>query len=311
MLLTTTGQWMQEDPKTFDAGDSNLRRDVGNDPTNMVDPSGLEPNGANYPFKHERGHAGDKQVFDTHESLLMIGKSLFKVTAKEVLWSKDDTVGSPTVAHVQFTVSVDPADKVGQALLKHMHWIQFGTVDRYRDTERKQLANTSGFWSGQASYPSQKVLKDDSDALADIKVKYGTVFVDNQLATSPYVTDNKIVTYKRTDTELTCWDAPNAMSEVSTTYPQVVQTFVTFLTIQDGLEEYLLYGAGWEAVNTLGEGVKYQARNESGIVKAAGGIVLGGKTFYQAEGLPEVPNPITGLPPKSLAPIDATPLLKP
>jgi hypothetical protein len=41
MLLTTTGQWMQEDPNTFDAGDSNLRRYVGNDPTNMVDSSGL------------------------------------------------------------------------------------------------------------------------------------------------------------------------------------------------------------------------------------------------------------------------------
>jgi RHS repeat-associated protein len=47
-LLVTTGQWMQEDPLMFGAGDANLRRYVSNDPTNVVDPSGLEaddPNG--------------------------------------------------------------------------------------------------------------------------------------------------------------------------------------------------------------------------------------------------------------------------
>lgn len=38
-----TGSWMSEDPKGFDAGDSNLHRYVGNDPTNATDPSGLEP----------------------------------------------------------------------------------------------------------------------------------------------------------------------------------------------------------------------------------------------------------------------------
>jgi RHS repeat-associated protein len=41
-LLVTTGQWMQEDPIWFQAGDANLRRYVGNNPTNRLDPSGLE-----------------------------------------------------------------------------------------------------------------------------------------------------------------------------------------------------------------------------------------------------------------------------
>jgi hypothetical protein len=40
MFLTGAGQWMEEDPNTFDAG-SNPRRYVENDPTNKVDPSGL------------------------------------------------------------------------------------------------------------------------------------------------------------------------------------------------------------------------------------------------------------------------------
>jgi RHS repeat-associated protein len=41
-LLVTTGQWMQEDPIQFQAGDDNLRRYVGNDPVNLTDPSGLQ-----------------------------------------------------------------------------------------------------------------------------------------------------------------------------------------------------------------------------------------------------------------------------
>jgi RHS repeat-associated protein len=39
-LLVTTGQWMQEDPLGFTAGDPNLRRYVVNDVANQTDPSG-------------------------------------------------------------------------------------------------------------------------------------------------------------------------------------------------------------------------------------------------------------------------------
>ncbi|MGC4007201.1 MAG: RHS repeat-associated core domain-containing protein [Pirellulales bacterium] len=38
----TVGVWLTEDPIAFDGGDANLRRYVGNDPTNHVDPTGLE-----------------------------------------------------------------------------------------------------------------------------------------------------------------------------------------------------------------------------------------------------------------------------
>ncbi len=37
------GQFISEDPIGFDAGDPNLRRYVGNSPTNATDPSGLSP----------------------------------------------------------------------------------------------------------------------------------------------------------------------------------------------------------------------------------------------------------------------------
>jgi RHS repeat-associated protein len=36
------GRWLSEDPIGFDAGDANLRRYVGNGPTNATDPSGLD-----------------------------------------------------------------------------------------------------------------------------------------------------------------------------------------------------------------------------------------------------------------------------
>src|SRR5579862_2092451 len=42
MYDTTIGHWITEDPTRFGAGDPNLRRFVHNDPTNAVDPTGLE-----------------------------------------------------------------------------------------------------------------------------------------------------------------------------------------------------------------------------------------------------------------------------
>jgi hypothetical protein len=42
MYDPTTAQWTTEDPIEFDAEDPNLRRYVGNDPTNSTDPSGLQ-----------------------------------------------------------------------------------------------------------------------------------------------------------------------------------------------------------------------------------------------------------------------------
>ena len=45
MLNPQVGRWMQEDPIRTEAGDTNLYRDVHNNPTNLVDPSGLDPFG--------------------------------------------------------------------------------------------------------------------------------------------------------------------------------------------------------------------------------------------------------------------------
>jgi hypothetical protein len=41
MYDPSVGQWLEEDPILFAAGDANLERYVGNDPTNATDPSGL------------------------------------------------------------------------------------------------------------------------------------------------------------------------------------------------------------------------------------------------------------------------------
>lgn len=42
MFDPNLGRWMQQDPIRFAAGDVNLYRFVGNNPTNFVDPSGLQ-----------------------------------------------------------------------------------------------------------------------------------------------------------------------------------------------------------------------------------------------------------------------------
>lgn len=42
MYDPTVGKWMQEDPIRVKAGDTNIRRYVGNDPTNKTDPDGLQ-----------------------------------------------------------------------------------------------------------------------------------------------------------------------------------------------------------------------------------------------------------------------------
>ena len=42
MFDSTIGRWLTKDPKSFDAGDTNLYRFVGNHPSYATDPSGLE-----------------------------------------------------------------------------------------------------------------------------------------------------------------------------------------------------------------------------------------------------------------------------
>jgi RHS repeat-associated protein len=41
-LSSTLGRWMEVDPKSYGAGDNNLYRDEGNQPTNVTDPSGMD-----------------------------------------------------------------------------------------------------------------------------------------------------------------------------------------------------------------------------------------------------------------------------
>jgi hypothetical protein len=50
----TIGRWQTKDPKSFDAGDTNLYRYVGNHPTMATDPSGLFEEGIKKPGEQWR-----------------------------------------------------------------------------------------------------------------------------------------------------------------------------------------------------------------------------------------------------------------
>ena len=54
MFDPTIGRWQTKDPKSFDAGDTNLYRYVGNHPTMATDPSGLFEEGIKKPGEQWR-----------------------------------------------------------------------------------------------------------------------------------------------------------------------------------------------------------------------------------------------------------------
>jgi uncharacterized protein RhaS with RHS repeats len=136
MYLPSTGQWMQEDPKGFDAGDSNLRRYVENDPTNMTDPSGLAPNDIS-------DFAGAKPV--EKDSL----------KTPEVTFTNDngekgigtivmETGGTATAKDSGNTLS--DVVRIGvtsdKALPSNTHWVQF--VTNYFTDEKNELVKNCG-----------------------------------------------------------------------------------------------------------------------------------------------------------------------
>ena len=53
-LQSSTGRWLSRDPIGFEAGDVNLYRYVGNEPTGKTDPSGLEEKRAQLPMRPRR-----------------------------------------------------------------------------------------------------------------------------------------------------------------------------------------------------------------------------------------------------------------
>jgi RHS repeat-associated protein len=92
----TLMRWTSVDPKGFGAGDSNLYRDVGNDPTNATDPSGLDEGTKALPGPIDRKITGN-QYGDWHITLQEVPKKDIKIN--DIKWQVD--------VHIEFT----PTDK--------------------------------------------------------------------------------------------------------------------------------------------------------------------------------------------------------
>ncbi len=62
MYDPSTGRWLIEDPIGFDAGDTDLYRYVGNNPTNAVDPTGLQTMGEGFWYGDHLARTERKRV---------------------------------------------------------------------------------------------------------------------------------------------------------------------------------------------------------------------------------------------------------
>jgi hypothetical protein len=137
MLLTTTGQWMQEDPKTFDAGDSNLRRYVEDDPTNMVDPSGLAPNEVT---EWQFGKPSEKDALKTPVVAFTNDKGE-KGEGTIVVETDGDWKYKDSGKVVSKGIRISVTSKA--ALPKDTHWIQFASV-LIADKDNKLITSNLG-----------------------------------------------------------------------------------------------------------------------------------------------------------------------
>ena len=233
MYEPTTGRWSTVDPKGFAAGDADLFRFVGNDPTNFIDPSGLVAKIANQPpmpiFDHTVMNYNDKLADRVFKLTNANGAPQFTVSASLEALRQDDTKDQkdhPT-NYLNLTVTTGD-DALSRAALLSTYWLQIGRADRYKDADDEKAGTDS---NGKGTFPVQRFPTDDPTKFANAQLAFGKTFLDGGAGNSPYMTDTATGAYRRTKTSLTFWDAPSFARHVDKDYPIAVQTFSAFLVI--------------------------------------------------------------------------------
>ncbi len=256
MFDPSIGRWTSEDPSRFAASDPNLYRDVGNNPTTLTDPSGLQARIADQP---PDGLARLHATFKNYDALMInrvftLGKFItpkFTVSAALEDRRKDDSEEAKKQAatnpsrYLRLSVNVDPTDMVGKIFLKKMQWVQIGRTDRYADVQGTKLANAGVSFPVGGKRPTEDAKTEDN-----AKMAFGATFLDGPVSNSPAMTDTRQASYRRTETELTFWDAPDARSHLSKDFPYIKQNY-TALLLLDGK---VLYQVDWSMSNYWNNG---------------------------------------------------------
>jgi len=254
MYEPTNGRWSTVDPSDFAAGDAELYRFVGNDPTNATDPTGLAQNKLPGDFNNV--------ITDFTKTLknnkIPFGSGTATITADVVNYK----AGGNLAKFARFKVAADQNNPKDIADMADTYWVQFVKIDRYKDAAGTMLDNNGLISSpldtyspgkaglGGLSYSLLQTNPLTAATLTSVGVfrltnpiygKYGEWALDTAEET-PLTDEGGF--HERADTALTWVDGPT--TPVTAQYPRVDQTFDLFLVVNGKA----VYEINWSASTT-------------------------------------------------------------
>lgn len=216
------GRWLEVDPIGFDGGDVNLYRAEGNDPTNAVDPSGLQEMKEIETIRGTESKL-EKGTFKFKDRTGMV-KVLIDVTVKNRRGVRDERL-----IQIQFTADKDiPANT---------HWLQFG----YRKTLDKDGKEVQGIFPQKRGGRKIWIKKGERNRFVDC-MSLPDAGIPAYFDATPGVS-------RRRARELTIFDKPG-FDPTTRMFSEQTFVFDTFLVI----EGKVYYHLQWKQVAILKDG---------------------------------------------------------
>jgi hypothetical protein len=310
MYDPTVGRWTSQDREGFLAGDPDLYRYVGNNPTNEIDPSGtieVHPSGPPGTVVGTVTNIDTKLADSTIDNF---GSGKADITGSVADYRRRD---GKVLKYIKFTVSTRGKAAADIAAMSQTHWLQKVKVDRFNPKGEKDTRGTytvqvkgtgpvgayvcgalstlpgGAIFSGVNKLAGQLGVYDVTYTLTG---KYGEEYLDTAYLNTPYVDESSI--HERGPTSLSTYDAPRG--GVSAAFPKVVVTGTTAL-VSGGK---ILYEIVWTQTQEFaGEGKDPKVTYgivKSGQVKAYAGPATYPVGYFDEKttDLVQINNPITG-----------------
>jgi hypothetical protein len=245
MYDPTAGRWTSQDPEGFLAGDPDLYRYVGNDPTNEIDPSGMIE-------VHPSGPPGTVVGAVTNIDAKLKGRAIdnFGGVKADITGSVADyrTAGGKVLKYIKFTVSTRGKTPADIAAMSQAHWLQKVKFDRFNAKGEKDNGGIYSFdvkgTGPKAAYvcgalsvlPAGRILSGLNtlagqvgyyDVTYKLTGKYGEEYLDTAYLNTPYVDESSI--HERSPTSLSTYDSPQG--GLSAVFPKIVVTGTTTLVL--------------------------------------------------------------------------------